>query len=173
MVAQVLLLGTADHPCLCETRRRKTVRPWATGRSWAFACGYPGAPARLRVRRIRMAAVPASAAPGSSGCGDEAAGTCPGSDGRKRTQSQLPQRPRQQQQQQRRASHGPRGSTVGDSRGICRESGRHDLSHRAVILRPRDGRVRTRGPWQGVLTKKEGRHSEPVGPRTTTRHICN
>ena len=75
-----------------------------------------------------MAAVPASAAPGSSGCGDEAAGACPGPDGRKRTQSQLPQRPRQQQQQQRRASHGPRGSTVGDSLGLCLESGRHDLS---------------------------------------------
>ena len=132
MVAQVPLLGTADHHCLCETRR-KTVRPWATGRSWAFACGYPGAPARLRVRRIRMAAVPASAAPGSSGCSDEAAGACPGSDGRKRTQSQLPQRPRQQQQQQRRASHGPRGSTVGDSRGIGPGSGRHDLSQLLMI----------------------------------------
>ena len=114
------------HVCV-RLDEENPVRPWATGRSRAPAREYPGAPARLRVRRIRMAAVPASAAPGSSDCSDKAAGTRPGPDGRKRTQSRLPQRPRQQQQQQR-ASHGPRGSTVGDSRGKCPESGRYDVS---------------------------------------------
>ena len=115
---------------VCVKLNEKPVHPWATGRSRSPAREYPGAPARLRVRRISMAAAPASADPGSSGCRGKAAGTRPGPDRRKRTQSLLPPRPlqQQQQQQQQRASHPPRGSKIGDSRGICPESDRHDFS---------------------------------------------
>ena len=116
------------HVCV-RLDEEKPVRPWATGRSRAPAREYPGAPARLRVRRISMAAAPALADPGSSGCRGMAAGARPGSDSRKRAQSLLPQRPLQQQHQQQRASHSPRGRTIGDSRGICPEPDRLSLAH--------------------------------------------
>ena len=120
------------HVCV-KLDEAKPVHPWATGRSRSPAREYPGAPARLRVRRISMAAVPALADPGSSGCRGKAAGTRPGPDRRKRTQSQLPQRPLQQQQQQQRASHSPRGRTIGDSRGICPEPDRLSLAHETKV----------------------------------------
>ena len=38
-----------------EARRKnpQPVHPWPTGRTWAYACGYPGLPARLRVGGIQ------------------------------------------------------------------------------------------------------------------------
>ena len=124
-------------------RTRKAVRPRATGRAWVIACVHPGVPARLRVWRGRIAAVLASAAPGSSGCSDASAGARPGSDGRKQTQSQLQQRPHQQQQQ-RHASRGPRGrKEMGDSPGSS-GSGRPGHSQCACTITGRQ-------PWSNGL----------------------
>ena len=160
------------HVCV-RRDEEKPVRPWATGRSRAPAREYPGAPARLRVRRIRMAAVPASADPGSSGCRGEAAGTRPGPDRRKRTQSQLPQRPlqqqQQQQQQQQRASHRPRGSNIGDSRGICPEPDRLSLAQVKSLATEEEQEVST----VRRAARQQTRSAQPRRRKTSVKHCLH